>query len=743
MFNKNDPLIGAVQEVMKKNHAEREAVKLVNEKFGIADRKALPHERQHEWDSAYKSVLTEGLHPNQEKLDLNKNNKLDKQDFKMLRSKKPMEEATDGDTTSPSSMGIKKPDYATGIPDYAKSKEQTVNRAAKTSLPAGTMKEEKATEAQKAKIKKVMDKWKKGKEHIGKSEKTVPVTKSGQKQAVAIALSKAGLSKKKMDEGFNNRHSLSVTASVEKQTVADQLNEAGGIYNPNLLSPKTAVVPKKKIPTPFPDRVTGQAPNRDPKSIAAKLKYQQALATGKAKKVQPTGELKDGGNFYYNKYKDKAETFARAATGDIGDAVGLTNPERGAALRKFNPGAAQAGDLAGVASMLLPGRGALGATTKVVSGASKVEKGASIIPKIAKGEGQGNRLAAVRRPGEGPWGSAKAAEKAVPPKVNAPSGTFMANLQRARQQTQAGRVGVDTTAATQAAGRTAKLKAVGQDARAGRVGVDTTQATRVADRTARANRSSQALGGFGKTVNAVKVVAGGPSGPSGTSTSQTPPAVAAGPAADKPKLAQTTTSAAKTPDYDKMSFKDAFKSARQQAGGAGGKFKYKGKEYQTNIQGKGTAAKPQEKYQAASKLKDVTPTPQAKTTTTTNVTGGQGIAGMSSTSTNKPVAKPILPTASMAGGGVNKPPVDAKAQGITVASSGLSKPSGATAQPYGMNIPAKLNPNSRLAQGNVPPKPQTMSASAAEGGLNPRSGQQGMTVTQRRDSNYNSGVRGK
>lgn len=60
MLNKNDPLIGAVQEVMKKNQAEREAVKLVNEKFGVTDRKALPHEKQSAWDAAYKTVLSEG-----------------------------------------------------------------------------------------------------------------------------------------------------------------------------------------------------------------------------------------------------------------------------------------------------------------------------------------------------------------------------------------------------------------------------------------------------------------------------------------------------------------------------------------------------------------------------------------------------------------------------------------------------------------------------------------------------------
>jgi hypothetical protein len=232
MLNKNDPLIGAVQEVMKKNQAERDAAKLVNEKFGIHDRRALPHEKQGEWDSAYKQVLSEGLHPNQQKLDVHEpeKDKLTKHDFKMLSAKKkPMEEGSD--VTSPSSMGIKKPDYATGTPDYAKSKEQTVNRAAKTSLPAGTMKEEKSD-----KFAKVMREFKKRKLHSGSKEGPV-VTDS--KQAKAIAASEAGISKKTVKEGFNNRHDSSVTASAEKQVVA-ALNEKVG--NPLLLNKAKARV---------------------------------------------------------------------------------------------------------------------------------------------------------------------------------------------------------------------------------------------------------------------------------------------------------------------------------------------------------------------------------------------------------------------------------------------------------------------------------------------------------------------
>ena len=61
MFDKNDPLIDAVKKVMQTNAAEREAEKSVNEKFGIQDRKALPHEYMGEWNAEYKSVLSEGI----------------------------------------------------------------------------------------------------------------------------------------------------------------------------------------------------------------------------------------------------------------------------------------------------------------------------------------------------------------------------------------------------------------------------------------------------------------------------------------------------------------------------------------------------------------------------------------------------------------------------------------------------------------------------------------------------------
>ena len=190
MLNKKDPLIDAIQQVMQSNQADRDAVKAVNEKFGIQDRRVLPHERQGKWDAAYQTVLTEGVealdeksfaalappydkathkdklvgagvlkkHPTEPgKHVLAKEEKKMKgndpcwDNYEMIGMKKgkggkevpncvPVKEQ-DYSATQPSKMGLK-PDYATGTPDYAKSKEQTPNRATKTSLPAGTMKEE-------------------------------------------------------------------------------------------------------------------------------------------------------------------------------------------------------------------------------------------------------------------------------------------------------------------------------------------------------------------------------------------------------------------------------------------------------------------------------------------------------------------------------------------------------------------------------------------------------------------------
>lgn len=54
----------------------------------------------------------------------------------------------------------------------------------------------KTKKGKEKKFEKVMHHWAEGKQHIGKSKKMVPKTKEGQKQALAIAFSETGQSKK-------------------------------------------------------------------------------------------------------------------------------------------------------------------------------------------------------------------------------------------------------------------------------------------------------------------------------------------------------------------------------------------------------------------------------------------------------------------------------------------------------------------------------------------------------------------
>lgn len=127
-----------------------------------------------------------------------------------------------------------------------------------------------------------------------------------------------------------------------------------------------------------------------------------------------------------------------------------------------------------------------------------------------------------------------------------------------------------------------------------------------------ASKAGEAVGSAAKTVKnnpgttaAAAVAAGAGVAATKTATSSTPskpmssisPAPTSGispaPKADAPK-ADTKTPAPTTV----KSFKDTFADARKKAGGAGGKFTYKDKEYQTNVKG--------EKYKSPDKLKKVT-----------------------------------------------------------------------------------------------------------------------------------------
>jgi hypothetical protein len=103
MFNKNDPLIGAVTGVMKENNLRRDVEKKLCEELGIYSRKVLPREHQANYDALLEQRLTEALHPNQQKLDVHEpeKDKLTKHDFKALRSGKKSKEMTEAELAAP------------------------------------------------------------------------------------------------------------------------------------------------------------------------------------------------------------------------------------------------------------------------------------------------------------------------------------------------------------------------------------------------------------------------------------------------------------------------------------------------------------------------------------------------------------------------------------------------------------------------------------------------------------------
>lgn len=97
MFKKNDPLVQSVQKVMEENERRRQVEAKLCEELGIYSRKELPHEHQKNYDALLEQRINEGLHPNQQKLDVHEpeKDKLTAQDFKMLRAKKKTMEEED------------------------------------------------------------------------------------------------------------------------------------------------------------------------------------------------------------------------------------------------------------------------------------------------------------------------------------------------------------------------------------------------------------------------------------------------------------------------------------------------------------------------------------------------------------------------------------------------------------------------------------------------------------------------
>jgi hypothetical protein len=498
MLNKNDPLIGAVQEVMKKNQAERDAVKLVNEKFGIQDRKVLPHERQHEWETAYKSVLTEGVEALDEKVNMTK------KQFANL----------DG-----------KPGF-TGA-DLAHARAKTHEKKAS----AGTLEED-----------QIDEKAPPGREDQVKTLKK----KVGKESAFKIAWS-SYKKKKKIDEGFNDRHDSSVTASADKQVVAD-LNEKVG--NPLLLNKaKTGTKPKARIgDTGIRRTISGT--NDVQTRLANMRKKPSALSPDRNAELDKPGLEKAGVS---QALKDpKAREVLAQTTKDAADFAvpsALTGGPVGSMITRGVVGGVTKG-YGLVKNALTAGKTTATAAKPVVSAAAR--EGGSAVPKITKGTGQGNRIAAQRKPADGPWGSTKPPE--VKPSTGlAPSGTFAANLQRARQTAQSGRVGGSTVGATQQAARLASRSKLAQTSQSGRVGGSTVGATQQAARLAARQRLSATAkdirAGAGKVASAVrnnpKLAAGAAAGAAMTGfavskAGNQPPPVQAKPPKDQSRVPPST-----------------------------------------------------------------------------------------------------------------------------------------------------------------------------------------------------------
>ena len=236
MLNKNDPLVGAIQDVMRKNQAERDAVKAVNEKFGVQDRRVLPREKQSEWDAAYKSVLTEGLHPNQQKLDVHEpeKDKLTKQDFKMLRAKKKSMEEENAPKTDPYAEG-----QASSISTVAQPKKEV------TPSDQSALKKKIMSIKEGAKVDRM-------EKHIEASEKKAGKSLKQAKEIAWATLNKRGMlnnKNKKVNEGFNNRHDSSVTASAKKLVVAEQAKARSDYGLGAAAAPKDAAAARAKIDT--------------------------------------------------------------------------------------------------------------------------------------------------------------------------------------------------------------------------------------------------------------------------------------------------------------------------------------------------------------------------------------------------------------------------------------------------------------------------------------------------------------
>jgi hypothetical protein len=178
--------------------------------------------------------LTEGLHPNQQKLDVHEPEKdeLTKHDFKMLRSKKKSMEEENAPKTDPYAEG--QASSISTVPQPKKEVTPSDQSALKKKIMSIKEAKSNAYAIGMAAVKK-------------STGDEPPMEKKNITKAHKIA--KKILAKKKMNEGFNNRHDSSVTAPVEGQVVAEAAKARSDYGLGAAAAPKDAAAARAKIDT--------------------------------------------------------------------------------------------------------------------------------------------------------------------------------------------------------------------------------------------------------------------------------------------------------------------------------------------------------------------------------------------------------------------------------------------------------------------------------------------------------------
>ena len=424
MLNKKDPLIDAIQQIMQSNQADRDAVNAVNEKFGIQDRRVLPHERQGEWDAAYKTVLSEGVEALDEAKLSPGHRSVIKKKLQDIHGKGKVKFNANGATWSD---GIGERTHAVRV-----SRETGKVNMDSSPYLESELEEEKLSSAQKHHMdvdddndidSKDLKMKRMGMKEEGDPSKAIPgdtvtggssVTPVPKPKPTSITPEQQNALKNKIqsikeakkasmcesnNKGFNNRRDLSVTASAGKQVVADQLNEEDIDSYENRMTAGLG----------------GFTPYGGGRPLGASLGISAV----------PGGRVKAS-----NINTRTGEPFK------VTNAPGLSR----ASVAKFRKTLNAKMDAGG-------SRGKSGNVLKKPVAKAKAGKAAQPAPQsspqpgaqVAK-DARVARVKAVARPAK------KVDSAAASPKLRTPSGTFADNLQKARDKAQANRVAVNTSA---------------------------------------------------------------------------------------------------------------------------------------------------------------------------------------------------------------------------------------------------------------------------------------------------------